>query len=113
MGALWPGGGRGNEPDGLREHGASIRHDHGSQYISAIFQDELAFLNAESSPAFVRVPEDNDCTERFIRTLKENLLWVQPFDTVEEVRLTLLAFCETYNTTWLIQRLRYQTPSAA
>jgi hypothetical protein len=29
----------------------------------------------ESSPAFVREPEGNGCVERFIRTLKENLLW--------------------------------------
>ena len=51
--------------------------------MSAVFQDELAFLGAESSPAFVRTPEGNGCAERFIRTLKENLLWVQTFDTVE------------------------------
>ena len=29
--------------------GLSVRHDHGSQYMSAVFQDELAFLGAESS----------------------------------------------------------------
>jgi len=38
------------------------------------FQKELAFLGIESSPAFVRAPECNGCAERFIRTLKENLL---------------------------------------
>ena len=32
------------------------------------------FLGIESSPAFVRAPEGNGCAERFIRTLKENLL---------------------------------------
>ena len=93
--------------------GLFIRHDHGSQYMSAVFQDELAFLGAESSPAFVRAPEGNGCAERFVRTLKENLLWVHAFDTVEQLRRALLAFRETYNTTWLIQRLGYQTPAAA
>jgi len=107
---------------GMRQHlgafakgvaaGLSIRHDHGSQYMSAVFQDELAFLGAESSPAFVRTPEGNGCAERFIRTLKENLLWVQTFDTVEQLRLALLDFRETYNTTWLIQRLDSRTPAA-
>jgi len=58
----------------------------------------------------VRAPEGNGCAERFIRTLKENLLWVQTFDTVEQLRLALLDFRETYNTTWLIQRLGYRTP---
>ena len=57
--------------------GLAGRHDHGSQYMSDAFQKELAFLGIESSPAFVRAPEGNGCAERFIRTLKENLLWVR------------------------------------
>jgi putative transposase len=92
--------------------GLSVRHDHGSQYMSAAFQDEIAFLGAESSPAFVRAPEGNGCAERFIRTLKENLLWVQTFDTVEDLRHALLAFKDTYNTTWMIGRLGHRTPAA-
>ena len=56
--------------------GLSVRHDHGSQYMSDHFQKEIKFLGIESSPAFVRAPEGNGCAERFIRTLKENLLWV-------------------------------------
>jgi transposase InsO family protein len=56
--------------------GLKVRHDHGSQYMSRDFQREIRFLGAESSPAFVRAPEGNGCAERFIRTLKENLLWV-------------------------------------
>src|SRR4051794_433192 len=72
--------------------GLAVRHDHGSQYMSDAFQKELAFLGIESSPAFVRAPEGNGCAERFIRTLKENLLWVRPFDTVEELRQALLVF---------------------
>src|SRR3954462_15972211 len=64
--------------------GLAIRHDHGSQYMSDAFQQELAFLGIASSPAFVRAPEGNGCAERFIRTLKENLLWVRTFDTVAD-----------------------------
>src|SRR3954468_12455106 len=92
--------------------GLAVRHDHGSQYMSDAFQKELAFLGIESSPAFVRAPEGNGCAERFIRTLKENLLWVRTFDTVEELRQALLDFRESYNTTWLIERHGFQTPAA-
>jgi transposase InsO family protein len=92
--------------------GLAVRHDHGSQYMSNAFQQELAFLGIESSPAFVRAPEGNGCAERFIRTLKENLLWVRTFDTVEELRQALLVFRESYNTTWLIERHGFQTPAA-
>ena len=93
--------------------GLSVRHDHGSQYLSDAFQGELRFLGIESSPAFVRAPEGNGCAERFIRTLKENLLWVRTFQTIEELRLALLAFRKTYNTTWLIEPHGFITPAAA
>lgn len=91
--------------------GLAVRHDHGSQYMSDTFQKELAFLGIESSPAFVRAPEGNGCAERFIRTLKENLLWVRTFSTVEDLRRALLDFRQAYNTTWLIERHGFNSPS--
>jgi putative transposase len=93
-------------------HGLAVRHDHGSQYMAHDFQKELRFLGVESSPAFVRAPEGNGCAERFIRTLKENLLWVRTFATVEELRRALLAFREAYNATWLIERHGFRPPDA-
>jgi transposase InsO family protein len=106
---------------GVREHfgcfaqgvarGLSLRHDHGSQYVSDAFQAEIRFLGIESSPAFVREPEGNGCAERFIRTLKENLLWVRTFRTNEELRLALLEFKDLYNTKWLIARHGNKTPA--
>jgi putative transposase len=91
--------------------GLRLRHDHGSQYVSHDFQAEIRFLGIESSAAFVREPEGNGCAERFIRTLKENLLWVRRFETVEELRLALRHFRETYNRTWIIERHGYKTPA--
>jgi putative transposase len=91
--------------------GLRLRHDHGSQYVSHHFQTELRFLGIESSPAFVREPEGNGCAERFIRVLKENLLWVRRFATIEELRLALIAFKQTYNQTWIIERHGYRTPA--
>src|SRR3954470_5174338 len=92
-------------------HGLALRHDHGSQYVSHHFQSEIRFLGLASSPAFVRQPEGNGCAERFIRTLKENLLWVRRFNTVEELRLALIAFRQTYNQGWIIERHGYKTPA--
>ena len=107
---------------GLREHfdgyeadlarGLALRHDHGSQYLSDHFQEELRFLGIRSSPSFVAVPEGNGCAERFIRTLKEQLLWVEHFETVEELRQALLAFKQRYNQHWLVERHGHRTPAA-
>jgi hypothetical protein len=79
--------------------------------MSHDFQKEIAWLGAISSPAFVRAPEGNGCAERFIRTLKENLLWVRTFRTVEELRLALIEFRQTYNEHWLIGRHGHRSPA--
>ena len=91
--------------------GLSLRHDHGSQFISHDFQSELQFLGITSSPAYVREPQGNGCAERFVRTLKENLLWLQSFETVEELREALIDFRKNYNENWIIERHGYKTPS--
>jgi len=66
-----------------------------------------------ASPSFVREPQGNGCTERFIRTLKENLLWVRTFETVEQLRKALLEFKSNYNKQWILQQHGCQTPSQA
>ncbi len=91
--------------------GLKIRHDHGSVYLSDDFQDELDFLGMESSPSFVREPQGNGCAERFIGLLKENLLWVHTFATIEELRQALVEFKQQYNQQWILQRHGYKTPA--
>jgi len=93
--------------------GIRNRHDHGSQYMSDDYQAEIAFLGMESSPSFVRQPECNGCVERFIRTLKEQLLWARTFQNVEELRRALAEFRDRYNHRWIVQRLGYLTPAQA
>jgi len=92
--------------------GLALRHDHGSPFVSDDFQAELDLLGITSSPAFVREPEGNGCAERFIRTLKEQLLWIHTFDTIEELQLALHDFRMRYNGGWLIERHGYLSPSA-
>jgi len=51
-----------------------LRYDHGSQFTSHRFQEELKFLEIGQSPAYVKEPDTNGCAERLIRTSKEQLL---------------------------------------
>jgi putative transposase len=90
--------------------GLQVRHDHGSQYMSDDFQAELRFLGITSSPAFVRAPEGNGVAERFIRTLKEQLLWVRTFQTVEDLRCALHDWLRLYNEQWLVERHGFRSP---
>jgi transposase InsO family protein len=80
-------------------------------YMADDFQRELRFLGIELSPSFVREPEGNGCAERFIRLLKENLLWVKTFATIEELRQALIEFKTLYNEQWIVQRHGYKTPA--
>jgi len=66
----------------------------------------------ESSPSFVRQPEGNGCVERFIRTLKEQLLWLQRFQTVAELNQALRDFVRRFNNRWIIGRIGYRTLAA-
>jgi transposase InsO family protein len=92
--------------------GVALRHDHGSQFVSHAYQDEVRFLGIESSPAYVREPEGNGCAERFVRTLKEQLLWLRRFATVEDLLPALQDFKERYNHEWLIERHGWVSPEA-
>ena len=48
--------------------------------------------------------------ERAIRTLKEQLLWVRHFATIEELRLALAEFAALHNASWLRERHGHRTP---
>ena len=92
--------------------GIKLRHDWGSQYRAHHFTGSLAWLGITDDAAYVGEPECNGVAERFIRTLKENLLRVRTFTTVEELRQALIEFRDTYNKTWLIERHGFRPPSA-
>jgi len=73
----------------------------------------MRFLGIRTTASFVAESECNGAAERFIRTLKEQLLWIENFDTVEELRLALLDFKHRYNDSWLVQKHGHITPNQA
>ena len=93
--------------------GLSLRHDWGPQYRSAHFQGSINWLGIADDAAFLGEPETNGCAERWIRTLKEQCLWAELHDTIDELRQAVTGFVKTYNTQWLIQRHGHRTPKEA
>ena len=91
--------------------GLSLRHDWGPQYTAHQFQGELAWLGIRSTPSYVGEPECNGVAERFIRTLKEECLYLHDFQSLEEARQVIGAFIERYNRGWILERHGYKTPA--
>ena len=91
--------------------GLGLRHDWGPQYTAHQFQGELAWLGIRSTASYVGEPECNGVAERFMRTLKEECLYLHDFESLEEARQEIDAFIERYNRGWLLERHGYRTPA--
>ena len=93
--------------------GLALRMDHGCQYTSDHFLNQIAYWGIAQSFSFVAQPQGNGIAERFIKTLKQQAIYGHVFRNVEEVHHTVAAFVERYNHHWRIERLRFLTPEEA
>jgi putative transposase len=92
--------------------GLALRHDHGSNFMSEVFQKQVKFWGMAPSYAFVGEPETNGVIERLFRTLKEQVVHGRIFQTIDEVRDAVRAFVARYNTEWLIEKNGHRSPDA-
>ena len=99
--------------DAAAAAGLKLRHDGGSCFRSAHYQAEIDHLGIDRSPAFHYEPETNGVVEKFIQTLKEQVLWIERFDTLEQLRARVRRFATDYNERWLLERHGYRTPRQA
>jgi transposase InsO family protein len=92
--------------------GLGLRMDWGPQYTAHQFLGELRWLGIRPTPSYVGEPECNGIIERWMRTLKEECLYLHDFETLDEARQVIGEFIERYNTEWLLERHGYRTPAA-
>lgn len=93
--------------------GLSLRMDHGSQYTSDHFQNQIKYWGFAPSFSFVSEPQTNGVSERFFRTLKEQVIYGRIFQNVEEVRQAVGKFVELYNEEWLLEKNGFKSPNEA
>jgi putative transposase len=93
--------------------GLRIRCDWGPQYIADAWIAEVKWLGMTITPSYVGEPECNGVIERFMRTLKEQCLYLHRFESLDQARALIAAFIERYNHEWLIERLGHRTPAQA
>ena len=93
--------------------GLALRYDGGPCFRSHHYQAEIDHLGIARSPAYHYEPETNGCVERFLRIVKEQVLWIERFETFEDLRAAVRAFGRTFNERWLLERHHYRTPAQA
>lgn len=91
--------------------GLSLRMDHGTQYLSDHFQNQIKFWGITPSFAFVAEPQTNGVAERFNRTLKEQAIYGRIFHTINDVREAVRTFVDLYNSEWRIEKNDFRSPS--
>ena len=98
-------------PQGGQGHGLSLMSDNGCQPTSVTFMKACATLGITQAFTSYNNPKGNADTERLMRTLKEELLWLREWTSPLELEQALAAWIEWYNTRYLHSALGYRTPS--
>lgn len=93
--------------------GMKVRMDHGSQYLSDHFINQIHAWGMATSFSFLEQPQTNGVAERFIRTLKEQIVYGKIFRNLEELRHAVREFVERYNSSWLVEKTGFLSPYEA
>lgn len=100
-------------PDGVREHELHLMSDNGCQPTSVSFMKACGVMGIEQAFTSYNNPKGNADTERFFRTLKEELLWLREWTSPLELMNEVGEWLEGYNTGYLHSTLGYRTPEVA
>jgi len=91
--------------------GVELRTDHGPQYTGSDCADLCEEWNLDHTYAPVGRPTGNAVAERVIRTLKEEVVWLRDWDTIDELRAAIEAWVKRYNEHRPHQALGWKTPA--
>jgi transposase InsO family protein len=100
-------------PDGVREHDLHLMSDNGSQPTSLRFMKACSHLGVHQAFTSYNNPKGNADTERMMRTVKEELLWLREWADPYEVSAAISRWIEEYNESYLHSALDYRTPNQA
>ena len=92
--------------------GMQIRHDNGLVFGSKLFRAVVREYGLKQEFITPYTPEQNGLAERFIRSLKEECVWQNNFESMEHARATIAKWIDWYNSGRPHQALNYKTPDA-
>jgi len=97
--------------DGVRDKGLNLISDNGSQPTSVAFMKNLSHLGINQIFTTYDNPKGNAETERMMRTIKEEVIWINDFETFEEAENTIGKWIlNDYNKLYIHSALNYKSP---
>jgi putative transposase len=99
-----------SDPDHLPED-LELRSDHGPQYTGCDCRDLCDRWGIEHTFAPIGRPTGNAVAERFIQTLKIELVWTRDWDSLEELQDAVNEWLTKYNGSRPHQSLDWMTPN--
>ena len=89
----------------------TLRSDNGSQPCSKKFVEYLGKTGVQGQYTGYNAPDDNAYIERLIRTVKEEEIWPNVYDTLSEAGAAIEAYVNYYNDERIHSALDYRTPN--
>ena len=89
----------------------TLRSDNGSQPCSKRFVEYLGKTGVQGQYTGYNAPDDNAYIERVIRTVKEEEIWPNVYDTISEAMAAIEAYVNYYNDERIHSALDYRTPN--
>ena len=99
-------------PQGIEGHTLHLMSDNGCQPTSVAFMRTCGQLGIQQAFTSYSNPKGNADTERSIRTLKEECLWLREWPSPFAVGDALAQWFEQFNVSYLHSSLGYRTPEA-
>lgn len=98
-------------PEGVRGVGLKLISDNGSQPTATSFMKDMATLGIEQIFTTYDNPKGNADTERMMRTVKEEIIWLNEFETLKEAIEKIGKWIEIdYNKLYVHSELGYFSP---
>ena len=100
-------------PDGAQGKHLKLISDNGCQPTSVRFMKACHHLGIDQIFTSYNNPKGNAETERMMRTLKEELLWLREWTSIKEAEIALNSWVKNYNERYLHSAHGYRSPNWA
>ncbi len=97
-------------PAGVRDQDLHLMSDNGSQPTSVAFIKTCANLKIEQAFTSYNNPKGNANTERVIRTIKEDCLWINEWTNLDQAQSEIEKWTWNYNNLFPHSALGYLSP---